>query len=185
MLGRDNPTVAADLANEIALVYKMYDEKAKAAELDDTQSTLIDELADTKTALDEVNRKIFELRERAPMAGADVDLPRLQLQQLTDRAPPLAAEIRDQEIALETITKKSDLEGKIGTEALASLQTIQGTAKLYRSALSKVELLKDDGVGSSHPDLIAGKAAARDARSDLQAAVNAAVSGMETKPQER
>lgn len=176
-----NPEVAADLANEIGVAYRLYDESAKAEELKNTESTLEAELDNTRKALDEVNRKLFELGRSSELTGGELDLPARELIDANSRIAPLEADIREQEQVLETVRMESSLEKKLGMSALLASGPVQAAAQEYRSANADMESLIGTGVGKNHPDLIDQQRKADEALRVLETTIATTILQLETR----
>ena len=176
-----SPEVAADVANEIGVVYKLFDEDSKAGELKDNEKTLGEELENARTALDEVNRKLFELGESSGIGG-EVDLPAIELQQLKSQAAALEADILEQEQVLDAINAEPDILKKITKNPqIESSNVVQSSKQVYDKAVNDQALLSNSGVAERHPDLIAAKQTTSQARASLESAVRGATLALENK----
>lgn len=167
----ESPTVASDLANEIATSYRMFDEREKVAELKKSEESLSAELESARTALSGVHQKIIELGKRTDRIDGGTDIQSTQLLQLKNSIPPMEAEVQAKEQKLTTIRSESSIDKKLAMNEFASASAVQEASSLMREAQAKVEVFEGDGAGPNHPDLIDLKRNLSQARTQLENAV--------------
>jgi succinoglycan biosynthesis transport protein ExoP len=168
-----DPESAAQVANLAGDAYKRFDLNAKAAALSKKETSLQEAVDEAHKGFSKAHDDLFKLSQtrEVPLDGQP-DWLRREVDTLTTEINVMEAELTSNSAALENIRAETDLSKLFALPVIKVDERVGVAWQTFEKAEAEVIKLRNSGLGTRHPDMVAANEDILFSRGVLQRAIS-------------